>query len=41
MTLLQQTLAEIFVQEPVQRLVGDNAYDSDQLDENLLRPVSR
>ena len=40
-TLVQQTLAEIFVQEPVQRLVGDNAYDSDQLDENLLRPVSR
>ena len=35
MTLVQQTLAEIFVQEPVQRLIGDNAYDSDQLDREL------
>jgi transposase len=34
-TLVQQTLAEIFVQEPVQRLIGDNAYDSDQLDPEL------
>jgi hypothetical protein len=28
-------LAEIFVEEPVQRLIGDNAYDSDQLDREL------
>jgi hypothetical protein len=34
-TLVQQTLAEIFVQEPVQRLIGDNAYDSDRLDREL------
>ena len=34
-TLVQQTLAEIFVAEPVQRLIGDNAYDSDQLDGEL------
>ena len=34
-TLVQQTLAEIFVAEPVQRLIGDNAYDSDQLDREL------
>ena len=30
-----QTLARIFVEEPVQRLIGDNAYDSDQLDREL------
>jgi len=34
-TLVQQTLAEIFVEEPVQRLIGDNAYDADQLDREL------
>lgn len=34
-TLVHLTLAEIFVPEPVQRLVGDNAYDSDRLDEEL------
>jgi transposase len=34
-TLVQQTLAEIFVAEPIQRLIGDNAYDSDQLDRDL------
>jgi transposase len=33
--LVMQTLAEIFVEEPVQRLIGDNAYDSDQLDREL------
>jgi hypothetical protein len=33
--LVMQTLAEIFVKEPVQRLIGDNAYDSDQLDREL------
>jgi transposase len=36
-TLVQQTLAEIFVREPVQRLIGDNAYDSDQLDRELCK----
>jgi len=30
-----RTLPEIFVEEPVQRLMGDNAYDSDQLDREL------
>ena len=34
-TLAHQTLAEIFVAEPIQRLIGDNAYDSDQLDRDL------
>jgi hypothetical protein len=34
-TLVQQTLAEIFVEEPVERLIGDNAYDSDQRDREL------
>jgi transposase len=34
-TLVQQTLAEIFVAEPVQRLIGDNTYDSDGLDREL------
>jgi len=33
--LVQQTLAEIFVEEPVQRLIGDKAYDSDHLDREL------
>ncbi len=33
--LVMQTLAQIFVEEPVQRLIGDNAYDSDQLDREL------
>ena len=33
--LVMQTLAEIFVAEPVQRLIGDNAYGSDQLDREL------
>jgi len=33
--LVMQTLAEIFVEEPVQRLIGDNAYDSDQFDQEL------
>jgi len=33
--LVQQTLAEIFVEEPIQRLIGDNAYDSDRLDRKL------
>jgi hypothetical protein len=33
--LVMQTLEEIFVEEPIQRLIGDNAYDSDQLDREL------
>ena len=33
--LVQQTLAEIFVEEPIRRLIGDNAYDSDKLDREL------
>jgi len=31
----QQTLAEIFVGEPVWRLIGDNAYDPRQPDREL------
>jgi transposase len=34
-TLVQQTLAETFVAEPIERLIGDNAYDSDRLDHDL------
>jgi len=34
-TLVQQTLAEIFVAEPIERLIGDSAYDSDPLDQEL------
>src|SRR5262249_14547313 len=34
-TLVQQTLTEIFVPAPLERLIGDNAYDSDRLDEEL------
>jgi transposase len=34
-TLVQQTLSEIFVPETVRPLIGDNAYDSDRLDEEL------
>ena len=33
--LVQQTLAEIFVVEPVRRLIGDNDSDSDELDREL------
>jgi transposase len=34
-TLVQQTLSETFVAEPIGRLIGDNAYDSDRLDHDL------
>lgn len=34
-TLVQQTLAQLFVPEPIGRLVGDSAYDSDKLDREL------
>ena len=34
-TLVQQTLSESFVAEPIERLIGDNAYDSDRLDHDL------
>ena len=35
MTLVQDTLANAFVDEPLARLIGDSAYDSDRLDEEL------
>ncbi len=35
MTLVQRTLAESIVAEPLWRLIGDNAYDSDRLDREL------
>jgi len=34
-TLVHKTLTESFVAEPIQRLIGDNAYDSDKLDQEL------
>ena len=34
-TLVQQTLSELFIAEPIERLIGDNAYDSDRLDREL------
>lgn len=34
-TLVRQTLSEIFVAEPIERLIGDNAYDSDRLNYDL------
>jgi hypothetical protein len=34
-TLVQQTLAEAFFAEPIKRLIGDNAYDSDRPDQGL------
>ena len=34
--LVRPTLEERFVTEPPQRLIGDKAYDSDRLDEELL-----
>lgn len=34
-TLVQQTLSDLFVAEPIERLIGDNAYDSDRLDREL------
>ena len=34
-TLVQQTLTQPFVAEPICHLVGDRAYDSDQLDREL------
>jgi transposase len=36
-TLVAQTLEQRFVAEPPQRLIGDKAYDSDRLDEQVLR----
>ncbi len=33
--LVQRTLAESFVAEPIVRLIGDKAYDSDKLDAEL------
>ena len=40
-TLVQQTLAEIFVQEPVQRLIGDNATIPTSWIKNFPRPASK
>lgn len=34
-TLVGDTLAEVFVEELPKRLIGDRAYDSDPLDESL------
>ena len=34
-TLVQQTRSDLFVAEPIERLIGDNAYDSDRLDREL------
>ena len=34
-TLVEQTLASRFIEAMPQRLIGDKAYDSDQLDERL------
>ena len=34
-TPVHQTLAEIFVAESIERLIGDNAYDSERLDRDL------
>ena len=36
MRLVEQTLDSRFVREVPRRLIGDKAYDSDQLDEQLL-----
>jgi transposase len=36
-TLVCETLAQIFVAEPLERLIGDNAYDSDSLDRELAK----
>lgn len=34
-TLVQQTLSDLVVAEPIERLIGDNAYDSYRLDREL------
>jgi len=34
-TLVQRTLAELIVAEPLRRLIGDNAYGSHRLDHEL------
>jgi len=34
-TLVKETLSESVVAEPIERLIGDNAYDSDRLDHDL------
>jgi transposase len=36
-TLVQRTLEERFVAEPPERLIGDKAYDSDKLDEQVMQ----
>lgn len=37
MKLVEQTLEERFVAEVPERLIGDKAYDSDRLDEELMQ----
>ncbi|ASV11072.1 IS5 family transposase [Leptospira santarosai] len=35
-TLVEQTLENLFIEETPKRLIGDKAYDSDKLDESIL-----
>ncbi|WP_255297463.1 IS5 family transposase [Leptospira kirschneri] len=35
-TLVEQTLENLFIDENPKRMIGDKAYDSDRLDENIL-----
>jgi transposase len=35
--LVQRTVEERFVADPPQRLIGDKAYDSDKLDEQMMQ----
>ncbi|AVQ10555.1 Transposase [Leptospira santarosai] len=34
---MEQTLENLFIEENPKRLIGDKAYDSDKLDESILR----
>lgn len=36
-TLVQRTVEERLIAEPPERLIGDKAYDSDKLDEQMMR----
>jgi hypothetical protein len=40
-TVVQQTLSDLFVAEPIEHLIGDNAYDSGRLDRELADTGSR
>lgn len=35
-TLVEKTLDQILIDDPLERLIGDKAYDSDELDERLM-----